>query len=93
MTLQGIISQQLLPQVSGGRIAALEILVATPAVRNLIREGKTHQLATVIQTGAKHGMKAMDMALKDLYRQRKIEYEEALQHSFDPEAFLRLING
>ena len=93
VTLQGIISQQLLPQVSGGRIAALEILVATPAVRNLIREGKTHQLATVIQTGAKHGMKAMDMALKDLYRQRKIEYEEALQHSFDPEAFLRLING
>ena len=66
-SLQGVIAQQLLPRVDGaGRVAAFEVLVATPAVRNLIREGKTHQLQSVIQTGAKVGMISMDSSLRAL---------------------------
>lgn len=75
--LQGIIAQQLLPRSDRpGRVAALEILVATPAVRNLIREGKTHQLASVIQTGAKYGMQTMEGALRRLADQGIISPEE-----------------
>lgn len=94
LTLQGIIAQQLLPRLDGfGRIAALEVLVATPAVRNLIREGKTHQIISVIQTGGKVGMQAMDMALRDLYRRGLVPYEEALSRAMDQETFIRLLNG
>lgn len=94
LTLQGIISQQLLPKADGfDRVAALEVLVATPAVRNLIREGKTHQIISVIQTGAKVGMQAMDMSLRDLYRRGVVPYEEALSRAMDPETFIRLTNG
>ncbi|WP_378956345.1 type IV pilus twitching motility protein PilT [Pelosinus sp. sgz500959] len=93
-TLQGIIAQQLLPRVDQqGRIAAIEVLVATPAVRNIIREGKTHQLVSVIQTGAKFGMQPMDIALRDLYRRGAISYDEAMMHASDVEAFTRLIYG
>lgn len=67
VTLQGVIAQQLLPRIDGpGRVAAFEILVATPAVRNLIREGKTHQIPSAIQTGAKHGMRSMENSLREL---------------------------
>lgn len=91
-TLQGIIAQQLLPRSDqSGRIAAVEILVATPAVRNIIREGKTHQLVSVIQTGAKVGMQPMDISLRDLYRRGVISYEEAMMHAMDVEAFSRLV--
>ncbi|EAX47873.1 twitching motility protein [Thermosinus carboxydivorans Nor1] len=94
LTLQGIIAQQLLPRQDGrGRVAALEVLVATPAVRNLIREGKTHQLLSVIQTGGKVGMQTMDMALRDLYRRGLISREDALARAMDQEMFLKLING
>jgi twitching motility protein PilT len=94
LTLQGIVAQQLLPKLDEtGRIAALEVLIATPAVRNLIREGKTHQVLSVIQTGAKHGMQAMDMSLRDLYQKRLVSYEEALSRASDPETFIRLTNS
>lgn len=94
VTLRGIIAQQLLPRIDKkGRIAALEILVANPAVRNLIREGKTHQLNSVIQTGAKFGMQPMDVALRDLYRKGMISYEEGLIRAMDGETFTRLVNG
>ncbi len=94
LTLQGIISQQLLPRRSGtGRVVAVEILVATAAVRNLIREGKSHQLMTVIQTGAKTGMQSMDAALRDLCRAGVVSDEEALMRASDPENFLRLRRG
>ncbi len=93
-TLQGIVAQQLLPRIDKtGRIAALEILIATPAVRNLIREGKTSQLTTVIQTGAKFGMQPMDIALRDLYRRGIVSYEEALSRALDIETFVRLANS
>ena len=94
LTLQGIISQQLLPRRSGtGRAVAVEILVATPAVRNLVREGKSHQLLTVIQTGAKTGMQSMDAALRDLCRAGVVADEEALMRASDPDNFLRLRRG
>lgn len=94
LTLQGIVAQQLLPKKDGtGRIAAMEILVATPAVRNLIREGKSHQVISVIQTGAKFGMQAMDMSLRDLYQKGIVSYDEALSRASDAETFIRLTHG
>lgn len=91
LTLQGIVSQQLLPKKDGsGRIAALEVLIATPAIRNLIREAKTHQILSVIQTGARNGMQSMDNTLKDLYLRGTISYEEALMRCSNTETFMRL---
>ena len=92
LTLQGIIAQQLLPRRDGkGRVAAMEILVATHAIRNLIREGKTHQILSSLQTGAKSGMQAMDMALRDLYRSRLVTYDVAMAHATDADTFQRLV--
>ncbi len=94
MTLQGVISQQLMPrQDRSGRVAAVEVLLASPAARNLIREGKTHQLLSVIQTGAKSGMQSMDAALRDLCRAGILADDEALMRATDPETFLRLRKG
>lgn len=81
-TLLGIISQQLIPRHDqSGRVAALEILVATPAVRNLIREGKTNQLLSVMQAGGKEGMQSMDTALQELYLRGVINYQELRSRS------------
>jgi len=75
--LVGVLTQQLIPLFDHkGRVAAVEVMVGTPAVKNLIRESKTHQLPALIQTGSKYGMKMMDMALKELYNQQKISREE-----------------
>lgn len=94
MTLQGILSQQLLPRSDGsGRIAALEILIATPAIRNMVREGKSHQIASAIQTGGKLQMQSMDMALRDLYRSGQVSYDEILNRANDAETLLRLVLG
>ena len=94
LALQGIVSQQLLPRSDGqGRIVAVETLVTTPAVRNLIREGKSHQILSVIQTGAKFGMLAMDTALRDLCRAGLIAEDEALMRSNDPDTLQRLLRG
>jgi len=88
--LEGIISQQLLPkQDNSGRIAALEILVSTPAIRNLIREGKTHQIPTAIQTGARFGMNTMDSYILDLYKKKLISRETAITNSIDNEMVKR----
>jgi len=82
--LQGVISQQLIPRKDGGgRVAAVEVMVANPAIRNLIREGKTHQIFNVIQTSAAAGMKHMDQAIINLYRDRHISIESALAYSVD----------
>ncbi len=84
-TLQGIISQQLLPTIDcRSRVVATEVLVPTPAIRNLIREGKTHQLLTVMQTGHQHGMCTMDESLADLYRRQLITLDTALSRAVDP---------
>ncbi len=88
-----IISQQLLPRASGpGRIPANEIMVATPAVRNLIRENKTHQIPSMIQTGANHGMMSMDQCLRDQYMKGLITLEEAMTRCMNPEELKKMIN-
>lgn len=85
--LEGVISQQLLRRLDvPGRVLAMELLGATPAVRNLIREGKTHQIDSLIQIGAQHGMISMDQSLVKLYRQGRVAYEEAVKYVSDPKS-------
>lgn len=92
LTIQGIVSQQLLPRRDGkGRVAVLEVLAASPAVRNLIREGKTHQLLSVLQTSGKLGMQSMDGALRDAWRAGLITRDEALARTLDIEGLMRLL--
>ncbi|MCT4606634.1 MAG: type IV pilus twitching motility protein PilT [Marinisporobacter sp.] len=81
--LEGVISQQLLPKNGGGRIAAMETMIGTTAIRNLIREGKTHQIQTIVQTGSKFGMKTMDMSISELFRRGIISRETALSYGVD----------
>jgi twitching motility protein PilT len=91
--LMGICSQRLVPAIGGGRIAAAEVLIATPAVRNIIREGKTHQLEAVIQTGAEHGMQSMDKTLVGLIHAGTITYDEARNVAVDIDELDRLMRG
>jgi twitching motility protein PilT len=92
VSLQGIVTQQLLPTADGqSRVCATEILVPTPAIRNLIREGKTHQIYSALQTGGAHGMQTMDAALADLVRRHKITRELAEARSSSPEELRRLM--
>lgn len=92
LVIEGVIYQALVPKADGtGRIVACEILVGTPAIRNLIREGKTHQMNTLIHTGGQFNMQTMDQALKDLYQKGHIRYEDAFSVSPDPENFKKLI--
>lgn len=89
--LMAICSQRLVPMLGGGRIAAAEILVATPAVRNIIREGKSHQLDAVIQTGAEYGMQSMDRTLVSLIKAGTISLDEARNVAVDIEELERLM--
>ena len=92
VALQGIVTQQLLPLANGqGRCVATEVLVPTPAVRNLIREGKTHQIYSALQTGAQFGMQTMDTSLAELVRDGKISRELAESRSGAPEELRRLM--
>ncbi len=94
VALQGIVTQQLLPTADGaGRVAACEVLLATPAIRNLIREGKTHQIYSSLQTGASLGMQTMDAALATLVRQGKITQKLAESRSSTPEELRRLLGA
>ena len=93
-SISGILSQQLLPKKgNNARVAALEILIATSAVRNIIREGKTHQLISAMQTGAKYGMVIMDNYLVQLYNEGLIEYEVAIRRSNDADYIKKKISG
>src|SRR5580698_2095245 len=91
--LMAICSQRLVPSIGGGRIAAAEILVATPAVRNIIREGKSHQLEAVIQTGAEFGMQSMDKQLVNLIHAGNITYDEARNFAVDMDELDRLMRS
>ncbi len=91
--LMAIASQRLVPTIGGGRVAAAEILIATPAVRNIIREGKAHQLDAVIQTGAEFGMQSMDKTLANLIHQGQITYDEARNVAVDMDELDRLMRG
>ena len=88
--LECIVSQQLLPKQDGtGRVAALEVLLATPAVRNLIREGKTFQIPSIMQTNKRLGMQTMDDALYDLFMRKIITEEDLLAYAQDSVAMNR----
>jgi twitching motility protein PilT len=90
--LQAIVTQQLLPTADGsGRVCACEVLSITPAVRNLIREGKTHQIYSVLQTSAAAGMQSMDSALAQLVREGKITRQLAESRASVPEELNRLM--
>jgi twitching motility protein PilT len=94
VSLQGVVTQQLLPTSDGSaRVAACEVLVSTPAVRNLIREGKTHQVYSVMQTGSSSGMQTMDSALATLVRAGKVSRSVAEAASSTPEEFGRLLGS
>jgi len=94
VALQGIVTQQLLPTLDGsGRAVACEVLIPTPAVRNLIREGKTHQIASVMQTGSAQGMQTMDAALASLVRASKISIQTAEARSQMPDELRRLLGA
>ncbi|HEU4521751.1 MAG TPA: type IV pili twitching motility protein PilT, partial [Thermoanaerobaculia bacterium] len=86
-TIRGVVAQQLLPKVGGGRVAALEILFASPAVGNMIREGKTSQITSTIQTGVKEGMISMDGSIRKLLDEGKITARAAYDKAIDKEAF------
>lgn len=87
-SIEGVIAQKLLPTKDGkGRAAALEIMLGTTAIRNLIREGKTFQIPSIIQTGASVGMQSLDMALKELVVNGIVEKEEAASRAFDRQSF------
>jgi len=93
-SLEGVLYQTLVPRADGnGRVAAVEVMIATPAIRNLIREGKSYQMANVIQTGSQHGMQTMNQALRDLYREGVITLEDALAKSSNPEELRELIGN
>lgn len=89
-TLEGVISQQLLPRLGGGRRAAIEVMIGTPAVKNLIREGKTHQMYSVIETSTQVGMQTMDRSLADLFKNGYCSYEDCLMRAVDKDNFSRL---
>lgn len=90
--LEGVISQQLIERIDeAGRVCAIEIMTTTSAIKNLIREGKTHQIDSMVQTGTKYGMRSMDMALTELYKRGLISEENALLYSVDSETMSRLL--
>ncbi len=91
--LMAICSQRLLSGIGGGRVVAAELLIATPAVRNIIREGKSHQLEAVIQTGAEFGMQSMDKTLVSLIHGGTITYEQARMVAVDIDELDRLMRG
>jgi twitching motility protein PilT len=92
--LQGVVTQQLIPTAQGtGRALCAEVLVATPAVRNLIREGKTHQIYSAMQSGGRYGMVTMDQSLAVLVRSGKITLEAASERCSNDDDLRRLVSG
>jgi twitching motility protein PilT len=93
-SLQGVVSQQLMPTVDGkARVAGIEVMVAVPAIRNLIREGKIHQIRSAMQAGGRHGMQTMDQSLAELVRKGKIDLKVAVERSHSQDEFMKLVGG
>jgi twitching motility protein PilT len=92
-TLESVIAQQLLPKLGGGRAAAIEVMLGTPAIKNLIREGKTHQMYSIIETSRNLGMQTMDSSLAEHYRSGACSYDDCLMRSVDKESFARMAKG
>ena len=91
--IQGICAQRLVPAIGGGRVVAAEVMVANPAIRNIIREGKSHQLDTIIQTGGDQGMQTMDRTLVKLVQSGVVTYDNAREFAVDLVEFERLMRG
>jgi twitching motility protein PilT len=90
--LEAVVSQQLLPRAGmPGRIAAIEVMIASPAIRNLIREAKAHQITSIIQTSAHLGMQTMDQCLKDYYQRGLITYEEAMARAMNVDELKKML--
>src|SRR3989344_3361799 len=92
LTLTGIVSQRLLPRLEGGRIPAAEVLIATPAVRNLIRERKTHEIDLVIETSIDQGMLSLNRSLADLVKRHEISFENAELYSLNSSELRMLVS-
>jgi twitching motility protein PilT len=93
-TLEAVLTQQLIPRLgSPGRICAMEVMIATPAIRNLVREGKAHQITSTIQTSANVGMTTMDQALRDLYQRGMISYDDAMARAMNQDELKKLISA
>jgi twitching motility protein PilT len=93
-TLQGVVTQQLVPTADGkGRAAACEVMVATPAIRNLVREGKVHQIYSAMQAGGRFGMQTMDMSIASHVKAGRINQQVAFERCHDPEELERLMGG
>jgi twitching motility protein PilT len=93
-SLAGVVTQQLLPTVEGrGRVPAVEVMVATPAIRNLVREGKVHQIRSAIQAGGRHGMQTMDHSLAALVRSGKVDLKLASERAHSVDEFMNLVGG
>jgi twitching motility protein PilT len=93
-TLQAVVCQQLLPKLrTRGRTAATEVLIATPAIRNMIREGKVHQIYSAMQSGATYGMHTLDQALADLVRKSVVSLDVALERCHHEDELRRLVAG
>jgi twitching motility protein PilT len=91
-SLQAVVAQQLLPTANGrSRLAAVEVMVATPAIRNLVREGKVHQIASAMQSGGRYGMQTMDQSLARLVKEGAVSYRVALERCQDIDAFNHLV--
>jgi twitching motility protein PilT len=90
-SLAGIFSQRLIPRISGGLVPAYELLVNTTATANIIREGRTHEIGSVIETGLEHGMVSMDRSLVELVRAGEITVENAYLHSYSPQALEKML--
>jgi twitching motility protein PilT len=93
LVLEGVLSQTLIPKTGGGRAMAMEIMVATPAIRNLIREEKIHQIYSSIQSGLKFGMQTMNQSLADLIRRRQIAREDGIARSTLPDELAQLLQS
>ena len=93
LVLEGVLSQTLIPKLGGGRVMSMEIMVATPAIRNLIREEKIHQVYSAIGTGSKYGMQTMNQSLAELVKRKQITREEALNRSTIVEELLQLLGA
>ncbi len=91
-SLQAIVSQTLIPLIGGGRIVALEIMIATPAIRALIRDDKVHQMYSMIQSGQKYGMKTMNQSLSELYLSHKITINDAMAYSQNTQELTEMLS-
>ena len=89
--VEGVLTQQLLPKIGGGRVLAAEVMVGTPAIRALIRDEKEHQIYSAIQAGQKYGMQTMNQGLYTLYAKRLITLETAFDYSPNIEEFEHMV--